>query len=410
MMIKIFSTTLLSIFIVHFFWGQNVNVSEEEIMLYEMINNYRVQNGLYSLPLSEALTITAQAHAKDLHTNRPFNDNNCNVHSWSSKGKWSACCYDEANPNLSCMTNKPQEIASYMGEGYEIVHGDTHGMYQHYTATPTDALNAWKNNAAYNSILLNKGFMWRSKNWRAMGIGIYKDFAVVWFGTETDPKTISTKSPTPPPQQIPSTTPQTSPTQQTKPVLNPPRKRWNESSIALRLSYGYHYNIANEFFNFLEFNGNAISHSFSCMMAYDMKSDLYDMLGIQITYARNESLSTERYLSTQPLLARNGILLEDSLSRNLEIEAGFIAKGFFNVKGGLGWFAYRDFVGNKRVIPYYIMTPTVDIGFRNIKTNMGVSFLFGKEFENVIVRPTFNFALQFIIIGKQNWNGRRLLR
>src|SRR5688572_16243476 len=69
-------------------------LSEEEQKLYNLIMEYRKSKNLPAIPLSAKLTKVAQTHARDLMDNYKFDlKNKCNPHSWSKKGKWSACCY-----------------------------------------------------------------------------------------------------------------------------------------------------------------------------------------------------------------------------------------------------------------------------------------------------------------------------
>ena len=66
--------------------------TEEENKLYKLLMEYRSEKGLTAIPISKSLTIVAQTHAKDLQENTT-RQGNCNLHSWSNKGKWSSCCY-----------------------------------------------------------------------------------------------------------------------------------------------------------------------------------------------------------------------------------------------------------------------------------------------------------------------------
>jgi len=141
---------------------------------------YRKEKKLPEIPISKSLTYVAQGHAKDLHENFSFG-NNCNMHSWSDKGKWKACCYTSDHAKAACMWDKPREMTSYKGNGYEISHGGSGG----YIATAESALNSWKKSSGHNAVIINEGIWARSK-WNAIGIGIHKEFAVVWFGKELD--------------------------------------------------------------------------------------------------------------------------------------------------------------------------------------------------------------------------------
>ncbi len=153
-------------------------LSEEEKKLYQLINEYRKQNNLHEIPQSPALTFVAQTHVKDLYENQPANKV-CNLHSWSDKGKWKKCCYLKNHSNAECMWSKPRELTCYTGNGYEIA------FYSSSDATAEEALQSWKTSYGHNNVILNED-IWRSLQWNAIGIGIYKNYAVVWFGEKKD--------------------------------------------------------------------------------------------------------------------------------------------------------------------------------------------------------------------------------
>lgn len=145
----------------------------EEQKLYELINEYRSQNGLPPIPLSPSLTLVANRHVQDLQNN--IGDL---THGWSD------CPYDASNSETySCMWNAPQRLGTaYQGNGYENAHGGSGG----YEATAESALQSWQGSSLHNAVILNEG-MWQDKQWRALGIGIYGGYAVLWFGEEVDP-------------------------------------------------------------------------------------------------------------------------------------------------------------------------------------------------------------------------------
>jgi Cysteine-rich secretory protein family len=153
-------------------------LTDEENKLYKLLMQYRKEKGLLEIPVSKALTLVAQTHAKDLQDNQPAREN-CNMHSWSARGKWSSCCYTADHAQANCMWNKPRELTSYTGNGYEIAHGE-----EDAAATAEKALDGWKKSAAHNAVIINEG-IWKAK-WNAVGIGIYKGFAVAWFGNDID--------------------------------------------------------------------------------------------------------------------------------------------------------------------------------------------------------------------------------
>lgn len=159
---------------------EEVCLSAEEMKLYNMIMEYRKSKNFGSIPLSAKLTKVAKVHAEDLSNNYKFDPNNkCNPHSWSKKGKWSSCCYTSDHKQAECMWSKPKEIAGYEGSGYEIAYYSSRG------ATAKEGLEGWKRSPGHNPLLINSG-NWDKIKWKAIGIGFYKEYGLVWFGEETD--------------------------------------------------------------------------------------------------------------------------------------------------------------------------------------------------------------------------------
>lgn len=162
-----------------------VCVSPEEMKLYRNIMTYREKSGLPAIPLSSSLTYIAQQHCIDLQNNKPDLGNGCNAHSWSDKGRWTSCCYTSDHKQAACMWKKPSELTNYTGYGFEIACGSSDPRYNGYVMTADYAISAWQKSKFHNQVIVNDG-AWKNYKWNAIGIGIYKGFAVVWFGKETD--------------------------------------------------------------------------------------------------------------------------------------------------------------------------------------------------------------------------------
>ena len=77
------------------------------------------------------------------------------------------------------MWDKPKEIAGYNSPGYEIA------FYQSDGAIAFTALEGWKKSKGHNPVIINSG-MWGKLGWGGMGVGIYEEYAVVWFGELND--------------------------------------------------------------------------------------------------------------------------------------------------------------------------------------------------------------------------------
>lgn len=158
-----------------------LTLAEEE--LGQMINSYRQSKNLPSIPFSASLSLVARTHAIDLSENyKP--GGRCNLHTWSKSRYWSSCCYTPDHRKAECMWDKPRELTSYKGDGFEIAY---------YTSDETTAgkllaqmaLKGWKTSRGHNDIIINQG-KWHDVDWKAMGIGVYKGYAVIWFGELTD--------------------------------------------------------------------------------------------------------------------------------------------------------------------------------------------------------------------------------
>lgn len=163
--------------------AQEICISEEERKLYDLINQYRKTKKLKPIPLSSKLTKVAQAHVHDLMDNYSYDDvAECNPHSWSDKGKWSSCCYTPDHKQAQCMWDKPKEIAGYASPGYEIAY------YHSRQVSAEDGLEGWKKSPGHNPLLVNLG-IWEKIEWKAIGIALYENYGVVWFGELADEET-----------------------------------------------------------------------------------------------------------------------------------------------------------------------------------------------------------------------------
>jgi uncharacterized protein YkwD len=162
---------------------QEICLSEEEKKLYDLMMQYRKSKKLKAIPLSAKLTKTAQAHVRDLAENYVYEDGaRCNPHSWSDKGAWSSCCYTSDHKEAKCMWAKPKEIAGYASDGFEIAYWSSAG------ANAVEGLEGWKKSPGHNPLIVNLG-TWEKMEWKAVGIGFYKEYGVVWFGTLEDEET-----------------------------------------------------------------------------------------------------------------------------------------------------------------------------------------------------------------------------
>ncbi|MDD3877165.1 MAG: CAP domain-containing protein [Bacteroidales bacterium] len=145
-------------------------ITQKEMSLYVLINNYREERGLPSIPLSKSLSFVARQHVIDLQNNVKHL-----THGWST------CEYKTQDRNtFDCMWLKPRELTDYEGYGYECAY-----MTSANIILPENVLNTWKSSAPHNSVIVNRG-QWTRHRWNALGVGIFGNYAVIWFGEEAD--------------------------------------------------------------------------------------------------------------------------------------------------------------------------------------------------------------------------------
>jgi hypothetical protein len=81
------------------------------------------------------------------------------------------------------MWDKPREITNfnYSGDGYENSYATSD-----LEVTPANVIRAWSLSPSHNALILESG-IWKRNNMLAFGVGVYKNVAVMWFGSMSDP-------------------------------------------------------------------------------------------------------------------------------------------------------------------------------------------------------------------------------
>ncbi len=145
--------------------GDEISPMEKE--LYKIVNEYRAQNNLPQIPISEALSVLANRHLLDISFNiKSF------THGWSN------CPYNiDDNDTWDCVFEAPKRLkVGYNDKGYENLFRNNGG-----NATPALALAAWKKSPLHNGLILNLE-NWKNTKFDAFGIAINGNLAALWFG------------------------------------------------------------------------------------------------------------------------------------------------------------------------------------------------------------------------------------
>lgn len=159
-------------------------LSPAESELIALVNAYRAQHGLPSVPTSRWLSTSGQWKVWDRYNNPSAYGNGCSPHSWSNGPPlgvfWSPVCWTGSQSFE--MWWKPKEISNniYTGNGFELT-ADAGGLQ-----TPALALSQWQNSPAHNTVILNQG-LWSSIVFHGIGVGMGGSYAVLWFGDQPDP-------------------------------------------------------------------------------------------------------------------------------------------------------------------------------------------------------------------------------
>lgn len=158
--------------------------TKRAVALCQVVNQYRVSEGMVAAPISVALMTVAARHAADLHDHPELSSKTCTARSWSKGDEFAACCAEPSAPMSDCMTQKPKQITSswgknqYAGSGFEFVVDGA--------STPEAALDKLKNTADAHAALVNTAPYDDKSPWSAIGCAMKGNIAVVWFGDATD--------------------------------------------------------------------------------------------------------------------------------------------------------------------------------------------------------------------------------
>lgn len=146
-------------------------LSRDEKRLIRLVNKYRGRHRLPPISASPSLSLVANRHVRDM-----FHNIGKMSHGWSN------CPYNARDrKTYPCMWKAPQRFKTpYPGYGFENA-----GWYSG-SMTAKIAFSGWKSSKPHNAVILNLK-QWKKLKWQALGVAIYKHYAVVWFGREKDP-------------------------------------------------------------------------------------------------------------------------------------------------------------------------------------------------------------------------------
>lgn len=153
-------------------------MSNDELVLFDMINQIRTDYDKNEIQLSASLSYVAEVHVTDLETNQP-DTSICNSSSWSDKGTWTPCCYNSYVYNPDCMWDKPKELTNYRYRGYELVTFFEEGFNN------DSIIDLWSDSKEVLDMLLTRG-NYEKKKWICGGVSIGKNYVSLWFGQRRD--------------------------------------------------------------------------------------------------------------------------------------------------------------------------------------------------------------------------------
>lgn len=194
---------LLTIFLLtqYFLFVKNDELVDE---VCNLVNEWRVQNGLSEVKINRLMQTIAHDHVFNLIENHNFDQN---MHTWYVSDKLkegvNPCVY-RGNEDFNCMANKGREYTegAYSGMTFE-------NIGYSFRPSPTQFVDEWKNSPGHNALLLLN---------QAKVCGSYLEYryGALWIGTSDYDVSPSSS---PPPTSQPSAKPTSSPT--LNPTLNP---------------------------------------------------------------------------------------------------------------------------------------------------------------------------------------------
>lgn len=179
-----FFIILILFFEVAFTQAQSTSVGslcldDQELKLVELINRFRVENKQPAIGLSRSLSFVAKTHVNDLQMHKQ-DTSICNAHSWSDKGNWKSCCFNNYVNSNDCMWDKPKELTPYPYRGYEMVFSEE-GIVD-----VDSVFRLWRTTEEAADMLLTRN-MHSDKKWLALGVGVSENYVSLWFGQRSDP-------------------------------------------------------------------------------------------------------------------------------------------------------------------------------------------------------------------------------
>ena len=146
--------------------GDELSSSERELA--RLVNDWRKQNNLAEISLSESLSLVANRHVLDISKNLGYL-----THSWSD------CPYNARDAKtLKCVFDAPKRfIPDFSGIGFENAYYTTTGK-----VIPGFAVESWKKSRQHNSAMLNQA-AFKDFKWLSIGVAINGRFAALWFSS-----------------------------------------------------------------------------------------------------------------------------------------------------------------------------------------------------------------------------------
>eukprot|EP01083_Nonionella_stella_P115973 344268_1 len=189
-----FTYTLIFILLVSILLIDNVASKTNGEKLADLVNGYRRQKGLSTIPYSKALMKVAKLHVENSCQVTSLSNRDCwNPHSWDkipgTRQDYKTCCYDPWKGNTGkCIWDKPREIAGFDENGFEISSGGGSSL--------NDFLDGWKESSSHDDTITQSN-SWKYYKWKSIGCAaVIGQVAHCWFASKSDSSYRSQGEPT----------------------------------------------------------------------------------------------------------------------------------------------------------------------------------------------------------------------
>jgi len=169
-----------------------------------------------------------------------------------------------------------------------------------------------------------------------------------------------------------------------KEIVNKP----NTGRITLSVGGGINYMYGKDIDANADFDNDYLSWYGEGVLGYKVNTN---QIGLFLSIGNTNKQGIQKFLE-EGSIGNNS----QGLSQNLyyKLEAGAVLLNTFRISTGSGYQEFRDASDTDKSVYYYSTTTGLHIGQRNFKVALDLNFMYGRELEKTILRPSIGVMFQ----------------